>query len=68
MRITSEQIERKILQTLSKHNDGMTISELSRKLGMSFGSVSRAVAVLEAKGKVSYRTIGMAKLVKVRRG
>jgi predicted ArsR family transcriptional regulator len=57
-------IKQEILELL-KNSDGLTISEVSRKLSISYTTASKYLAVLLAEGKVKVRELGMAKLFKV---
>ena len=50
-----------ILETLQKHN-GLTISDVSRVLGIHYTTASKYLAVMEAENLVTHRQIGMAKL------
>lgn len=54
-------ISSRILAVLQKHN-GLTISDVSRILGIHYTTASKYLAVMEAEQKVTHRRIGMAKL------
>jgi len=54
-------IRNKILKLIEK-SGGLTISEISRELGMHYTTASKYLAVLEAEKKIIHRRIGMAKL------
>ena len=53
-----------ILGLLARNPDGLTISDVSRNLGLHYTTVSKYLAVLEASGIVVHRDIGMAKVFK----
>jgi len=52
----------KILKELKKNLRGFTVSELSKKLGISRQIVTNCFAFLEGAGKVKTRQTGMAKI------
>jgi predicted ArsR family transcriptional regulator len=54
-----------ILDLLTKNEDGLTISDISRILALHYTTVSKYLAVLEAFGAVAHRDIGMAKVFKI---
>jgi predicted ArsR family transcriptional regulator len=54
-----------ILDLLTKNEDGLTISDVSRTLGLHYTTVSKYLAVLEASLAVTHRDIGMAKVFKI---
>jgi DNA-binding IclR family transcriptional regulator len=57
----------KILKLLEKHEEGLTITDVSKLLDIHYTTSSKYLAVLEAEGKVVHRMIGMAKLFKLRK-
>ena len=57
-----EESEKKIMKALQNEHLGMTIEEASKKLGMHRITASKYLAVLEARGYVSYKKVGKAKL------
>ena len=57
-------IEESILRCLKKQD--MTIEEVSQKINVSRGTVSKYLLVLETKGAVKCRAIGKAKLFSLR--
>lgn len=56
----------RILATLSANKEGLTISDISRILGMHYTTASKYLAVLEAENKLIHRDIGMAKVFKLK--
>ena len=60
---TMERILKEIKK--SKH-DGMTIADLSRKLGISRYTVSKYVLFLKGAGKILERKVGVARLYYVK--
>lgn len=65
--MNSENIfKEKILELLQSIHDGLTITEVSRRLGVHYTTASKYLAVLKAEGKLECRDIGMAKLFKVK--
>lgn len=58
-----EEMMKEILREIkkSKHS-GMTIAELSKKLGVSRYTVSKYVLFLKGAGKIRERKVGIAKL------
>ncbi|MBI2232583.1 MAG: winged helix-turn-helix transcriptional regulator [Candidatus Aenigmarchaeota archaeon] len=59
-------IRSRILKLIEK-SGGLTISEISRDLGMHYTTASKYLAVLEAEKKVIHRRIGMAKLFVIKK-
>jgi len=59
-------IKNKIFRLLQKRKEGLTITDVTRVLGIHYSTSSKYLAVLEAEGKVVRRDIGMAKLFKIR--
>ena len=60
-------LEIKILKLLAKHDRGLTITDVSKKLGINYMTTSKYLAVLGAKNKVEYRKIGMAKVFEIKK-
>ena len=52
----------KIIKELKKNPNGFTISELSKKLGISRQTIANCFAFLEGAEKVKIRQAGMAKI------
>ena len=63
-----ERTRKRILDTLAKNEDGLTISDIARLLDMHYTTVSKYLAVMEAEGLVARRDIGMAKVYKIKEG
>ena len=61
-----KKIKRAILNFLKKHREGLTITDVSRLLGIHYITATKYLAVLEAEGKLTHRKVGMAKLFKTR--
>ena len=62
MNTNSEGIKQWILQTLEKHKEGLTISDLARLLDTHRQTVTKYVLVLEALGRIHRRRIGAVTL------
>lgn len=54
-----------IMDSLSKNDSGLSISDLSRMLEMHYTTISKYVAVLEAEGMIVHREFGMAKVFRL---
>lgn len=52
----------KIIKELKKNLNGFTVSELSKKLGISRQTIANVFAFLEGAEKVKIRKAGMAKI------
>ena len=52
----------KIIKELKKNPNGLTVSELSKRLNISRQTVSNCFAFLEGAEKVKIRKVGMAKI------
>lgn len=52
----------KIIKELKKNPEGFTVSELSKKIGISRQTVSNCFAFLEGAEKIKTRQTGMAKI------
>ena len=61
-----ERIKSKILKLLSRHPEGLTVTQASKKSRLNYMTVSRYFAILHAEGKVDYVQIGMAKLYRLK--
>ena len=57
-----EKSREKIISELKKNPTGYTISELSKKLGLSRQTVANCFAFLEGAENVEIRKVGMAKI------
>jgi predicted transcriptional regulator len=55
-------IRDKILKILRKHQEGLTITDVSKVSHIHYTTASKYLAVLEAEGRIIHRDIGMAKL------
>jgi predicted transcriptional regulator len=66
MNRNGEMFEYNIIKILKKNNDGLTITDVSKKLNIHYITASKYLAVLEAKGIVECRNIGMAKVFKIK--
>lgn len=64
--VREQKTRKRILDTLAKNEDGLTISEFARILGMHYTTVSKYLAVMEAENKVVHRDVGMAKMFKMK--
>ena len=53
---------KKIIRELKRNPDGFTVSELSKKLGLSRQTIANCFAFLEGAEKVKIRQVGMAKV------
>ena len=53
------------IQRLLRKYDGLTISDVARKLDIHYTTASKYLAVLEAEKKIVRRDVGMAKLFRV---
>jgi DNA-binding IclR family transcriptional regulator len=63
-----ENILDKILSTLERSPEGLTITEIAKASSINIMTASKYLAVLEALKKIEYRKIGMAKLFKLKVG
>jgi len=52
----------KIVGVLKQHTEGLSVSEISRKLGTTRITVALALAELKGEGNVLIRVVGVAKL------
>lgn len=57
-----------ILALLKVNKDGLTITEVSEKLGIHYVTASKYLAVLKAEQKLDCRAIGMAKMFRIKNG
>ena len=59
----SEEIENKILECLKKaYPKDLSIKEVATECGLHRNTASKYLLLLVAKGKLTYRTVGKAKL------
>ncbi len=61
-------METKIIKTLQKNPEGLSLSELTKQTGLTKDQVRIGIARLEGAQKVKVRDIGTAKLVVLIRG
>jgi len=61
-------IENLIFEVLRKADTSLTISEVARKISAHRTTTSKYLAVMEAKGMISCRNVGKAKLYYVGNG
>ena len=66
LEIKEATMKKKILELLRFNTEGLTITEISKKLGIHHTTASKYLAVIEAEGKLECRNIGMAKLFKIK--
>lgn len=66
MKSKAEGIKRELLLVLSRNPEGLTVTDAARLLPYNYMTVSRYLAILEAKGKVEFIQIGMAKLYRIK--
>lgn len=62
-KLTKEQIEKQILENLSKDIEGKTISQLAKEIGLSPPCCSKYTLYLEGKGLIKRRKIGNSYLI-----
>lgn len=62
----AERIEKELLLLLSRFPEGLTVTEATKRTGYNYMTVSRHLAILEARGKVEPLQIGMAKLYRAK--
>ncbi|MHA1868833.1 MAG: HTH domain-containing protein [Candidatus Heimdallarchaeaceae archaeon] len=60
-------MKEKILKILKKNKDGLTISDLARKLKSTRPTIGKYVCILELEKKIEIKKVGPAKLVRLRR-
>ena len=60
-----EKTRKLILDALQKNPDGLTISDMSHLLEIHYTTASKYLAVMEARGIVMRRDVGMAKIFRV---
>ena len=58
--------ERRIIELLKRNPEGLTQREISNATSMTEATVSKYVPILEAKGKVEIRKIGVSNLVRLK--
>jgi len=61
-------IEEKILKTLSKNRDGITIADISRKISVHRNTVSKYIFGLVKEGIVTQRRFGMVSICYLSKG
>ena len=54
--------EKKVVNILKKNTDGVTITDLVKLSGLSRSTVRVALARLEGRDNINFRSIGMAKV------
>jgi len=64
--VMEKSAEKKVVELLRKSEDGFTITELVSKLDFSRSTIRVALARLEGEGRISFRSIGMAKVYVLR--
>ena len=57
-----DQTEKDILKLLSEMEHDISIEEISKRLGKSRGTISKALFVLESREMIVHRSVGKAKL------
>ena len=62
MNNSSEEIKQRILQTLEKHKEGLTISELARLHDTHRQTITKYILVLEALDEIHRRRVGAVTL------
>ncbi len=55
--------DKKVLNLLKNHKEGLTIQDISQKLNFSRTTVSRIIAYLDGAKKIKIRPVGKAKLI-----
>ena len=68
MQTNGEMVEDRIIKILETNTDGLTITDVSKKLNIHYITATKYLAVLEAKGIIECRNIGMAKVFKIKDG
>ena len=68
MQTNGEMVEDRIIKILEKNTDGLTITDVSKKLNIHYITATKYLAVLEARGIIECRNIGMAKVFKIKDG
>jgi predicted transcriptional regulator len=60
-------VKRDILKALSKHPEGLTITETADIVSINYMTTSKYMAILEAAGLIIFRQVGMAKLFTIKK-
>jgi len=55
-------IKDRVFKLLVTEKEGLTITDVSKKLEVHYSTASKYLAVLEAEGTLRHRDIGMAKV------
>ncbi|KYH40501.1 MAG: helix-turn-helix, type 11 domain-containing protein [Candidatus Bathyarchaeota archaeon B26-2] len=63
----SSRYERKILEVLKKHKDGLTTVNVAKEADISKTTAIKYLAALRAEGKVDYVEVGPSKLWRIKR-
>ena len=61
----SDEIEKKILSSLTKSTSGLSLEDIGDNTGLSRPTVSKYVSLLYGKGKVDVRKWGTMKVVTI---
>jgi DNA-binding Lrp family transcriptional regulator len=61
-------VENRIIAILKKHSQGLTILDISKKIGMSRHAITNYIYLLLGKGKIRIREVGTAKLCYLAKG
>jgi response regulator of citrate/malate metabolism len=61
-----DKTEQRIISILKKSSQDLTIDDISQKIGMNRITISKYLAVMEARGKLKMRSIGKAKLYQLK--
>lgn len=61
-----EEMERKILELVKNSGNGLYISKIAKKIGISHQTASKFIHILEAEKKVKVEKIGDMKVVRMR--
>lgn len=62
-----ERIKSKILKLLSRHPEGLTVTQASKKSRLNYMTVSKYLEILRVEGRVDYVQVGMAKLFRMKK-
>ncbi len=61
-----EEMKRKILELIKNSGNGLYISKIAKKIGVSHQTASKFIHILEAEKKIRIERIGDMKVVKIR--
>ncbi|MEM5790683.1 MAG: MarR family transcriptional regulator [Candidatus Aenigmatarchaeota archaeon] len=61
-----EEIEGKILEIIKNSDNGLYISKIARKIGVSHQTASKFIHILEAEKKIRVEKVGDMKMVRMR--